>query len=100
MISTARTASSPMQEVICVPDRYQVSAAKWSTLQKKGIRKSFSLVSILAVMVKETANGERLSDAVSAALSVPALCRLRLGSLESVEVQPELLRLMQEDPRF
>lgn len=49
---------------------------------------------------KETANGERLSDAVSAALSVPALCRLRLGSLESVEVQPELLRLMQEDPRF
>lgn len=42
----------PMQEVICVPDRYQVSAAKWSTLQKKGIRKSFSLVSILAVMVR------------------------------------------------
>lgn len=41
-----------------------------------------------------------LYDAVQAALSVPGLDRLRLGSLESVEVEDRLLDLMQKDPRF
>ena len=45
-------------------------------------------------------DGTTLYDAVRAALSVPALRRLRLGSLESVEVEPRLLDLMQQDPRF
>ena len=45
-------------------------------------------------------DGTTLYDAVRAALSVPALQRLRLGSLESVEVEPRLLTLMGEDKRF
>jgi threonylcarbamoyladenosine tRNA methylthiotransferase MtaB len=49
---------------------------------------------------KEKVGGPRLSDAVKTALSVPAVRRIRLGSLESVEVEDELLRLMQEDSRL
>ena len=45
-------------------------------------------------------DGTTLYDAARAALSVPALQRLRLGSLESVEVEPRLLDLMQQDSRF
>lgn len=41
-----------------------------------------------------------LTDAVKEALAVPGLVRLRLGSLESVEVSPELLHLMNEDSRL
>ena len=41
-----------------------------------------------------------LSDAVQAALSVAGLERLRLGSLESVEVEERLLELMRKDKRF
>lgn len=41
-----------------------------------------------------------LYDAVQAALSVEGVQRLRLGSLESVEVEPRLLRLMAEEPRL
>ena len=53
MISTARTASSPMQEVICVPDRYQSIRREVEHLTEEGYKgKSFSLVSILAVMVR------------------------------------------------
>ena len=39
-------------------------------------------------------------DAVEAALSVEGLQRLRLGSLESVEVEPQLLELMEQDKRL
>ena len=41
-----------------------------------------------------------LADAVEAALSVPGIERLRLGSLESVEVESRLLELMQKDTRL
>lgn len=41
-----------------------------------------------------------LADAVEAALSVPGIERLRLGSLESVEVDSRLLELMQKDSRL
>lgn len=41
-----------------------------------------------------------LYDAVQAALSVEGVCRLRLGSLESVEVEPRLLELMANEPRL
>lgn len=41
-----------------------------------------------------------LYDAVKAALSVDGICRLRLGSLESVEVEPRLLDLMAKDSRL
>ena len=49
---------------------------------------------------KEMKDGTTLYDAVQAALSVPALQRLRLGSLESVEVEERLLDLMETDKRL
>lgn len=41
-----------------------------------------------------------LYDAVKSALSVDGICRLRLGSLESVEVETRLLDLMAKDSRL
>lgn len=41
-----------------------------------------------------------LYDAVQAALSVEGVQRVRLGSLESVEVEPRLLQLMATEPRL
>lgn len=49
---------------------------------------------------KENPEGPTLYDAVKTVLDVPGVQRLRLGSLESVEVEPRLLTLMQEDARF
>lgn len=49
---------------------------------------------------KENPDGPTLYDAVKTVLDVPGVQRLRLGSLESVEVEPSLLTLMQEDARF
>ena len=49
---------------------------------------------------KEMKDGTTLYDAVKTALSVPALQRLRLGSLESVEVEERLLDLMAIDKRL
>lgn len=49
---------------------------------------------------KENPDGPTLYDAVKTVLAVPGVQRLRLGSLESVEVEPRLLTLMQEDARF
>ncbi len=48
---------------------------------------------------QEMKNGMTLTDAVKAALAVPGLARLRLGSLESVEVGDDLLDLMARDER-
>ena len=47
---------------------------------------------------KENPDGPTLYDAVKTVLDVPGV--QRLGSLESVEVEPRLLTLMQEDARF
>lgn len=49
---------------------------------------------------KENPDGPTLYDAVKTVLEVPGVQRLRLGSLESVEVEPRLLTLMQEDAGF
>ncbi len=49
---------------------------------------------------KENPDGPTLYDAVKTVLDVPGVQRLRLGSLESVEVEPRLLTLMQENARF
>lgn len=49
---------------------------------------------------KENPDSPTLYDAVKTVLDVPGVQRLRLGSLESVEVEPRLLTLMQEDARF
>lgn len=47
-------------------------------------------------------DGVKLSlyDAVEAALSVPGVERLRLGSLESVEVETRLMEIMAKEPRL
>ncbi len=49
---------------------------------------------------KEIVGGPRLVEAVKAALAVEGLQRLRLGSLESIEVDDELLDLMLIDSRL
>ncbi|MDD3395618.1 MAG: tRNA (N(6)-L-threonylcarbamoyladenosine(37)-C(2))-methylthiotransferase MtaB [Acidaminococcaceae bacterium] len=49
---------------------------------------------------QEQPDGANLTQAVAAALAVPSLQRLRLGSLESVEVDAGLLQLMQQDKRL
>ncbi len=49
---------------------------------------------------KEHGGELTLYDAVQAALTVEGLCRLRLGSLESVEVDPRILDLMERDSRL
>ncbi|MBQ7759879.1 MAG: tRNA (N(6)-L-threonylcarbamoyladenosine(37)-C(2))-methylthiotransferase MtaB [Acidaminococcaceae bacterium] len=49
---------------------------------------------------KELGGKLTLYDAVQAALSVEGLKRLRLGSLESVEVDPRILDLMARDERL
>ncbi len=41
-----------------------------------------------------------LADAARAVLTLPELKRLRLGSLESIELSPELFALIRSDPRF
>lgn len=45
-------------------------------------------------------NNITLVDAVKAVLSVPNLLRLRLGSLESIEISQELIELMSQEPRL
>lgn len=49
---------------------------------------------------RDLAPGTTLTDAVLAALKVQGLARLRLGSLESVEVEDRLLRLLATDKRL
>ena len=45
-------------------------------------------------------DGTDLADAARAVLDLPGLRRLRVGSLESIELSPELLELLREHPRF
>ena len=49
---------------------------------------------------RDLAEDVRLVDACRAVLAVPGLRRLRLGSLESLELSPELFALIREDARF
>lgn len=49
---------------------------------------------------RDLAPGITLTDAVLAALKVQGLARLRLGSLESVEVEDRLLRILATDKRL
>ncbi len=48
---------------------------------------------------RDTGEGT-LTDAIKVILEIPELMRLRLGSLESIEVPEELLRIMQQDKRL
>jgi threonylcarbamoyladenosine tRNA methylthiotransferase MtaB len=49
---------------------------------------------------RDLAEDISLVDAARAVLSIPELKRLRLGSLESIELSPELFDLICEDKRF
>lgn len=48
----------------------------------------------------EKKDGYKLTDAVKAVLSVPEIARIRLGSLESIEIDDELLSMMVEQERI
>lgn len=49
---------------------------------------------------RDLKEGTGLVDVVKAVLSIKGLVRLRLGSLESIELSPEILEIMQKDERF
>ena len=49
---------------------------------------------------RDLADDVTLADAAKKVLSLPGLKRLRLGSLESIELSPELYDLMRNDDRF
>lgn len=49
---------------------------------------------------KDFKDGTSLVDAVKAVIDLPGLRRLRLGSLESIELSDELLELLRTHPRF
>lgn len=49
---------------------------------------------------KDFKDGTTLADAAREVLDLPGLSRLRLGSLESIEVSPELLVLLREHPKL
>ncbi|MCX7780712.1 MAG: tRNA (N(6)-L-threonylcarbamoyladenosine(37)-C(2))-methylthiotransferase MtaB [Negativicutes bacterium] len=49
---------------------------------------------------RDSQEGITLTDAVKTVLKTEGLLRLRLGSLESVEVSDELIKLMREDTRL
>ena len=70
---------------------------------EKLVAAGFSEVVLIGIHLgaygKELKNGTSLTDAVKAALAVPGLARVRLGSLESVEVGEDLLDLMASDER-
>ncbi len=69
-------------------------------LVKAGFKEIVLIGIHLGCYGKEQPGGPTLYDAVKTVLAVPGVQRLRLGSLESVEVEPRLLTLMQEDARF
>ena len=70
---------------------------------EKLVAAGFSEVVLIGIHLgaygKELKNGTSLTDAVKAALAVTGLARVRLGSLESVEVGEDLLDLMASDER-
>lgn len=69
-------------------------------LVKAGFKEIVLIGIHLGCYGKENPGGATLYDAVKTVLAVPGVQRVRLGSLESVEVEPRLLTLMQEDARF
>lgn len=69
-------------------------------LTAAGFREVVLLGIHLGAYGQEDKDGPALAEAVKAALSIPTLQRLRLGSLESIEVSDELLDLMAGDERL
>lgn len=48
---------------------------------------------------KDLHDGTSLSTLVDALLAIPGLARIRLGSIESVELSPELIHIIKTEPR-
>ena len=69
-------------------------------LTRQGFHEVVLLGIHLGAYGKELNNSTGLADAVQAALSVPELQRLRLGSLECIEIDDTLLELMAMEPRL
>lgn len=69
-------------------------------LTEAGFREVVLLGIHLGAYGQEDKDGPALAEAVKAALSIPTLQRLRLGSLESIEVSDELLDLIAVDERL
>lgn len=69
-------------------------------LVKAGFKEIVLIGIHLGCYGKANPGGATLYDAVKTVLAVPGVQRVRLGSLESVEVEPRLLELMREDSRF
>lgn len=69
-------------------------------LTQQGFREVVLLGIHLGAYGKELAGSNNLADAVHAALSVPELQRLRLGSLECIEIDDALLDIMATEPRL
>lgn len=70
------------------------------SLVAQGFKEVVLLGIHLGAYGKELSDGTNLTQAVKTALSVHGLQRLRLGSLECIEVDEELLMLMEQDSRF
>ena len=68
-------------------------------LTQQGFREVVLLGIHLGAYGKELAGSNNLADAVQAALSVPELQRLRLGSLECIEIDDALLDIICARPR-
>ena len=49
---------------------------------------------------RDLSSGDTLTDAAKTVLALPGLRRLRLGSLESIELSPALFHLLRSDERF
>ncbi len=71
-----------------------------ASLVKNGFQEVVLIGIHLGAYGHETAGAPHLDQAVEAALSVSGLKRLRLGSLESVEVDDHLLEIMLKDERL
>lgn len=74
--------------------------AQTKLLTQKGFKEVVLLGIHLGAYGKETGAGITLYDAVKAALAVPELPRLRLGSLECIEIDDRLLELIVSEPRM
>lgn len=74
--------------------------AQVELLTEKGFKEVVLLGIHLGAYGKETGSTTTLYDAVKAALAVPALQRLRLGSLECIEIDDRLLDLIANEPRI
>ena len=75
-------------------------ASEASKLLKHGFKEIVFTGIHLGAYGKDFSDGTSLADAARAVLDLPGLRRLRLGSMESIELSDELLGLIRNHPRF